>query len=144
MTTKDKSESYVGLTATEFKSRWRNHQASFKNEQRKNDTELSKYVWELKSRIENFVIKYKIIAKAKAYTNITKRCNLCTIEKFVIITKPNLAMLNKRNELVSTRRHCCINTIRYSYTTDKDSSLLLHDVQSDLPRAQQNSNSRLH
>ena len=32
-----KTETYVGLTATEFKARFRNHQVSFNNETRKNN-----------------------------------------------------------------------------------------------------------
>ena len=39
---------YVGLTATEFKARWLNHQMSFEHESTLNDTELSKYLWQLK------------------------------------------------------------------------------------------------
>jgi len=81
------------------------NQVSFKNEKRKSDTELSKHLWQLKSKQENFTIKWKTLAKAKAYTNTTKRCNLCLTEKFCIVTKPHLATLNKRNELISTCRH---------------------------------------
>ena len=44
ITTAESTETYVGLTATEFKTRWRNHQMSFKNESKKNDTELSKHL----------------------------------------------------------------------------------------------------
>ena len=40
ITTAENTEIYVGLTATEFKTRWRNHQMSFKHESKKNDTEL--------------------------------------------------------------------------------------------------------
>ena len=35
VTTSEKKEIYVGLTATEFKTRWRNHQMSFKHEKRR-------------------------------------------------------------------------------------------------------------
>ena len=70
------TETYVGLTATDFKTRWRNHQMSFKHEKRRNDTELSKYLWKLKEKKEGYSISWKIIAKAKAYSNTTKRCNL--------------------------------------------------------------------
>ncbi|RUA05113.1 MAG: hypothetical protein DSY43_05320, partial [Gammaproteobacteria bacterium] len=68
--TKDTTETYVGLTATEFKTRWRNHQMSFKHEKRKNDTELSKYLWKLKGKQEEYTLKWRILAKAKAYTNL--------------------------------------------------------------------------
>ena len=105
ITTAERSETYVGLTATEFKTRWRNHQMSFKHESKKNDTELSKYLWQLKDQKKDFAISWKILARAKSYSNLTKRCNLCSTEKFYILYKPDMATLNKRNELVSTCRH---------------------------------------
>ena len=105
VTSESKTETYVGLTATEFKAMFRNHQVSFNNEKRKNDTELSKHIWQLKSKQQHFTIKWKILAKAKPYSNLTKRWNLCRTEKHFIITKPEQATLNKRNELISTCRH---------------------------------------
>ena len=98
MTSASKTETFVGLTVTEFKARFRNHQVSFNNETRKNDTELSKYIWRLTSKEQRFTIKRKILAKAKPYSNLTKRCNLCTAEKFFIITKLELTTLNKWND----------------------------------------------
>ena len=38
ITTAESKETYVGLNATEFKTRWRNHQMSFKHESKRNDT----------------------------------------------------------------------------------------------------------
>ena len=96
---------YIGLTASEFKTRWRNHKTSFTHEKRKNDTELSKSLWQLKDKQEEYSIAWRIVAKAKPYTNHTKRCNLCTAETHLIITKPFMATLNKRKELISTCRH---------------------------------------
>ena len=72
----------MGLTATEFKTRWRNHQMSFKHEKKQNDTELSKYLWELKKKNEEFTVSWKILAKARAYSNLSKRCHLCIEEGF--------------------------------------------------------------
>ena len=77
VTSTNRNETYVGLTATDFKARFRNHQVSFNNETRKNDTELSKHIWQLKNKQQHFNIKWKILAKAKPYSNLTKRCNLC-------------------------------------------------------------------
>ena len=105
---KEKTETYVGLTATEFKARWRNHQMSFKHENRRNDTELSKYLWKLKEKKVEFTISWKIPPKVRAFTNLTKRCNLCITEKLFIICYPQTATLqtlNKRNQLVSSCRH---------------------------------------
>jgi len=105
ITTAESKETYVGLTATEFKTRWRNHQMSFKHESKRNDTELSKHLQRLKDEKKNFAISWKILAKAKSYSNLTKRCNLCNTEKFYILYIPDMAMLNRRNEFVSTCRH---------------------------------------
>ena len=65
----------------------------------------SKHIWQLKDQKKDFAISWKILAKAKSYSNLTKRCNLCSTEKFYILYKPDMATLNKRNELVSTCRH---------------------------------------
>ena len=48
VTTEQGSECYVGLTDTDLKSRFANHQQSFRNEVYSNQTELSKHVWQLK------------------------------------------------------------------------------------------------
>ena len=110
----NRTETYVGLTATNFKARWRNHQTSFNNGKSKNSTELSKYIWALKSKNERYTIGWKILERAKPYTNLTGKCQLCTAEKHFIITKPELATLNKRNELVSACRHRRKFILRYS------------------------------
>ena len=118
VTTGDEKETYIGLTATQFKARYRNHLMSFRHEKRRNETELSKHLWQLKEAIKEFNIKWKILAKAKSYTNLTKRCNLCTTEKFFLICRPHMATLNKRNELVSTCRHRRKFILRYNRTCE--------------------------
>ena len=95
----------LSLTTTAFKTRWRNHQMSFKNESKKNDTELCKHLCQLKDQKKDFAISWKILAKAKSYSNLTKRCNICHTEKFYILYKLDMAMLNKCNEHVSTCWH---------------------------------------
>ena len=65
VTTREEKETYVGLTATAFKTRWRNHQMSFKHEKKRYDTELSKYLWEVKMKNEEFKVSWKILAKAR-------------------------------------------------------------------------------
>ena len=114
VTTSSNTETYVGLTATEFKTRWRNHQQSFTHEKKKNDTELSKYLWQLKEQKKEFTITRKVIEKARAYTNLSKRCNLCIAEKYFIICRPEMATLNKRNELLPTCRHRRKYILRYN------------------------------
>ena len=50
-----------------FKTRYRNHTKSFRHEEYKNNTELSKYVWKLKSENSQYTIKWSIMKKVKAY-----------------------------------------------------------------------------
>lgn len=101
----NREETYVGLTANSFKSRLGNHTKSFKNAIYRNSTELSKYIWQLKDSKIDFSIKWSIIQRCKPYSNISKKCNLCLCEKFIIICHPEECTLNRRSELVSTCRH---------------------------------------
>ena len=98
-------QTYVGLTANTFKTRFTNHKASFTSAKKKHSTELSKYIWRLNEKNIDHEIKWKILRRASAYSNTSNRCNLCLWEKYFIICKPTLATLNKRNELLSSCRH---------------------------------------
>ncbi len=100
-----KQETYVGLTENQFKTRYRNHTSSFRNDKYRNSTELSKYIWTLKDSKVQYSMKWKIIKRCNPYSNISKRCNLCTYEKFVIICHPELCSLNSRSELVTPCKH---------------------------------------
>ena len=99
------TNTYVGLTESAFKTRYANHKASFTHRNKKNSTELSKYIWQLKDSGSDFSITWKVLKRTKSYSNSTNSCSLCNWEKYFIITKPTLATLNKRNELVSACRH---------------------------------------
>ena len=101
----DKEETYVGITATSFKARFANHKASFKSEQKRNTTELSKYVWKLKDNNLDYAIKWKILCRAPHYSSKTKKCRLCLAEKYFILCKQGTASLNKKSELLSKCRH---------------------------------------
>ena len=99
------TETYVGLADTPFKQRLANHKQSFEKEKLKKSTELSKYIWSLKDNHKQYTISWKILGKASSYSNITKRCNLCLLEKFYIICHKGKATLNRRSELVNHCRH---------------------------------------
>ena len=49
-----------------------------------NQTELSKHVWQLKKAKVYYTITWKILDRAQSYSNATKRCKLCTPEKFYV------------------------------------------------------------
>ena len=104
-TAKQTVEYYVGLTDTEFKTRLANHNQSFNKNSLKNATELSKYIWSLKSKNINYIINWKILGQASAYNNRTKKCNLCNLEKYFIICHPKKATLNQRCGLINSCRH---------------------------------------
>ena len=102
VTSSEGNEYYVGLTDTDFNARFANHTQSFKNLVHNNQTELSKYMWRLKNAKVNYNITWKILGRARAYS---KRCNLCTLEKYYTICHPELSTLNKRSELASGCLH---------------------------------------
>ena len=98
-------ETYIGLTKNTFKERFNGHKTTFKNTNKRNNTELSKYIWSLKDQQKDHKIEWEILREAKPYSNKTKRCQLCNLEKVYIIYRPELGTLNKRNELASACRH---------------------------------------
>ena len=84
----------------------RQHKASFNSLSKRNATELSKHIWQLKDNNSEYAIKWKILSHAPHCSNRTKRCQLCITEKYFIICKRKCASLNKRNELISKCNHC--------------------------------------
>ena len=98
-------QTYIGLTENSFKTRFTNHKASFTNPSKRLNTELSKHIWQLKDTKTDFRISWKILKHATTYNPASNRCNLCLWEKYFIICRPDLSTLNKRNELVTSRRY---------------------------------------
>ena len=97
---------YVALTDSMLKIRLAKHRQTFEEKQLKNATELSKHIWKLKEKHVNCSIKWKVVGKAPSYSNHTKRCRLCILEKFFILCKPKWASLNQRAGPVNSCRHC--------------------------------------
>ena len=103
--TDTEEKKYVGICAPEFKLRYNNHTASFKHKNKKNATELSKYVWILKDKKIKYNISWKILARCSTYKAGSRSCDLCLTEKFIIATAERKSLLNCRSELVSKCRH---------------------------------------
>ena len=97
------------LIEAKFKERYRNHASSFRHQNKRHETELSKHIWTLKDNNKPFNLKWKIIKQCKSYNNFTRKCNSCLFEKFIIICYKDLCNLNKRNESASS----CPHRIRY-------------------------------
>ena len=97
--TNEETQTYIGLSSTTFKLRYGNHKESFNNEASKSKSTLSKHIWGLKNKGVNYETKFKIIGRAQPFSPISGICNLCTLEKYHILFTPELATLNKRDEL---------------------------------------------
>jgi hypothetical protein len=100
-----KEESYIGLTGNTFKTRYNGHTDSFRNENKRNSTTLSQYIWTLKDSNTPFTLKWKIMARSNPYSTSSKTCNLCLKEKYFIICKPEMGSLITRNELAAVCPH---------------------------------------
>ena len=103
--TKGNCSTYIGSCEGAFKTRYANHKTTFKHEQKRNATELSKFVWNLKDSRVDFKIKWNILYEAKPYNNTSDRCKLCLLEKYFIVYRHDLGTLNKRTEMFSVCRH---------------------------------------
>ena len=102
----DETKKYIGITANEFKQRYRNHAKSFQHQKYANDTELSKYIWKLKTGNRDYNIKWSIIKHVAAYKVEQKRCNLCLEEKLLLMkAKKKHLLLIKRTEIFAKCRH---------------------------------------
>ena len=98
-------QTHVGLTETSFKTRFANHKSSINDSSKRLSTELSKQVWHLKEAKLKFEITWNILKQTTPFSPVSNRCNLYLLEKYFIICRPELATLNKRNELVTACRH---------------------------------------
>ena len=100
----EKGHYYIGLTEKTFKDRWYKHKNSFLYESKANFTELSKFVWECKRKGSEPILTWNILDQAEPFKPGGKSCNLCSTEKYHIITS-ELDLLNKRSELTSKCHH---------------------------------------
>ena len=103
--TSEKSKQYVGSSGLSFKSRYTRHKCSFNNSKYKLKTTLSKYIWDLKEKNEDFSINWEILARTKNKFNSKHGCTLCNMEKYEISKLYSIIALNKRKELFSTCKH---------------------------------------
>ena len=67
--------SYIGMTATTFKERYRNHVKSFNDIKYKANTELSKFIWSLKQANTNYKIHWSILSKSNSIKAGGRCCN---------------------------------------------------------------------
>ena len=90
-----KTETYTGLTQDPVKRRIQKHNFTFNNPNYKNETTLSNYIWQLKSKNVNFNLEWQILARAQPYNPGSKICNLCNSEVFHIFRRSHSALGTK-------------------------------------------------
>ena len=83
VSTENNFKLYYGTCKGEFKSRFYNHTKSFRD--KSNETELSKYISQLKDQSKSYNIRWNIIIYATPYKCGTIRCNLCLTENYWIL-----------------------------------------------------------
>ena len=75
---------YLGASETPFKERFSNHKRDFKHKKYEKCTELSKYIWSLKSQGTIPKINWRIVKKVNSVVS-SNYCKLCLTEKSYII-----------------------------------------------------------
>ena len=96
---------YIALSETAFKERHRNHINDFSNIRYRNNTKLTKHVWQLKESSKHSEIKWKILKRTNG-TQHNGKFNLCLYEKlFIIDSIYDESLLYKRSELINKCRH---------------------------------------
>ena len=93
------TQTYIGVTANDFKTRYRNHLKSLRNEKYKHETELSKHVWNLEKENRQFSIRWAIVKQTPAGRNGKQNCALCLEEKLMIMKGRSKNILNRRSEM---------------------------------------------
>ena len=69
-----------GISETEFTSKYNNYTMPFRNQTHENDSELSKFICNLKDQKKEFDIKLSIFKNS----SISKSGNFCLLKKLVI------------------------------------------------------------
>ena len=97
------NKEYAGMSAPPWKDRFGNHTYTF-NHREHAKTEIAKEVWAIKDQGGDYNIQWRIIGHAPSYNPVSKKCNLCTVEKLYIAENLE-TLINKRDELISKCRH---------------------------------------
>ena len=109
LNTGERTECYTGSTEPPWKGRYANHKTSFTHSSKRNETGLSKRIWELRDAGEpEPTITWRIHTKSQPYRCGSRRCDLCLSEKLAILKadKNNeIISLNVKSELMNKCRH---------------------------------------
>ena len=119
--TNNEFKRYLGASEAPFKERFRNHTWDFKHKKYEKCTELSKYIWTLKSHGITPIVKWSIVERVNSKTT-AYYCKLCLTEKFYIIQSlDDKNLFYKKSELVNKCQHqnkLLLSNIRRNDTMD--------------------------
>ena len=92
--TANDSKFYIGICETNFKTRWHNHNTSFKYVQKRKQTALSNHVWNLKDCGIKPIIRWSILKKPSPTLTLLSGANYAYGK--------NISLLPPTNHPVST------------------------------------------
>ena len=98
-------KTYYGLTELTFKDRWNGHKSSFHDPEQLHSTSLSTYLAKCTSDGHEQEITWSIKAKAHPMPSGGKQCDLCLIEKLIILMAGPRSTLNKCDEIMTKWMH---------------------------------------
>ena len=99
------SSNYFGLASTTFKTRYSNHTSNFRNANARKCTKLANFVWDLKDGGQAFTIDWSIQSLQPTFDPGSNKCQLCLMEKVVILNSDKRKLINKRHELFTKCLH---------------------------------------
>ena len=116
VTRKDNSTTvtYIGLTENDFKTRYRNHSASFRQTKLWNSTELSKHIWTLKENNINHYNSWRILSSRSPY-NSAKDATSASKKNYSSFADPNY---HHSINVMSSCPHAATETKRYCVTIE--------------------------
>ena len=92
--------------AKNFKKRYNGHKSTLVRKKETGNTTLSSFYWKEKEANREPSIKWAILESGlDDYNPTTRKCKLCTREKFYILFEPEKASLNARKEIFGACRH---------------------------------------
>jgi hypothetical protein len=120
--------SYLGQASSTFKLRYNNHKNSFINPTKEHSTALSTYSWNLSRRGVDHTVAWSTVSLAKPYRRGEKVCQLCLMEKVLIVRSDRAESLNKRTEVMMKCRHILPHLLSNYHNTHHLSPSLPHAV----------------
>ena len=96
---------YIGATEQTFKKRYPKHKEALSRRNSKSVTTLSTYVWSLKDKGDDPIVRWEIMKRCTPYVCGSRRCDTCLTEKLCILRANRDNCINQNSELMQKCRH---------------------------------------